>query len=138
MTKISSDFQDGDVFLFTYDEGAESSKSMVDVIQKLDSVAIRFICEECAITPDALYAMDEDTVYDVVYETMCDIECAETPSSNEPLTWHCAMAADLVTILGNTIDVDEESASDDCAHTRKEGGNGNVGSNHWRHRRLCL
>ena len=70
MTKISSDFQDGDVFLFTYDEGAESSKSMVDVIQKLDSVAIRFICEECAITSDALYAMDEDTVYDVVYETI--------------------------------------------------------------------
>lgn len=113
MAKISSDFQEEDVFLFTYDEGAENSKSMVEVIQKLDSVAVGFICEECSITPEALYAMDEDTVYDVVYETMCDIECAETPSSNEPLTWHCAMAADLVTILGNTIDVGEEAASDD-------------------------
>lgn len=48
-----------------------------------------------------------------INDTMCDIECAETPSSNEPLTWHCAMAADLVTILGNTIDVDEDEESDD-------------------------
>ena len=113
MTEISSDFQEEDVFLFTYDEGAENCKTMVEVIQKLDSAAIGFICEECAITPEELYAMDENTVYDVVYDTMCDIECAETPFLNEPLTWHCAMAADLVTILGNTIDVGEEEVDDD-------------------------
>lgn len=53
-----------------------------------------------------------NTVYDAVYDTMCDIECAETPSGNAPLTWHCAMAADLVTILGNTIDVGVEETDD--------------------------
>ena len=47
------------------------------------------------------------TLYEKVYDVMCDIECVETPSSDEPLTYHCQMAADLVTILGNTL-ADEE------------------------------
>lgn len=81
---------------------------MSEVIRKLTKKQIKFICEECGITEDQLFAMDEDALYDEVYDVMCDIECAETPASNEPLSEHCAMAADLVTILGNTLEDDEE------------------------------
>ena len=76
---------------------------MREVLKELTNEQIGFICKECGITEDELYVMDDDMLYDRVYDVMCDIECAETPSSNDPLTHHCQMAADLVTILGNTL-----------------------------------
>lgn len=80
---------------------------MKEVLNDLSRDQIEFICAECKITEDELFAMDDDALYDNVYDVMCDIECAETPSSNEPLSDHCQMAADLVTILGNTLAVEE-------------------------------
>lgn len=80
---------------------------MVEVLNELKKEQIEFICKECGITEEQLFAMDEDTLYDSVYDVMCDIECAETPDGNEPLSEHCAMASELVTILGNTIPADE-------------------------------
>lgn len=80
---------------------------MVEVLNELNKEQIEFICKECGITEEQLFAMDEDALYDSVYDVMCDIECAETPDGNEPLSEHCAMASELVTILGNTIPADE-------------------------------
>ena len=80
---------------------------MVEVLSNLTNEQIVFICKECSITKAELFDMDDDTLYEKVYDVMCDIECVETPSSDEPLTYHCQMAADLVTILGNTL-ADEE------------------------------
>lgn len=76
---------------------------MREALPLLTSKQTEFICNECNITKDELFELDEDSLYDDVYDVMCDIECAETPSSDEPLTEHCAIASDIVTILGNTI-----------------------------------
>ena len=86
---------------------------MTEVLKELTKKQIKFICEECGITEEQLFAMDEDALYDEVYDVMCDIECAETPDSNEPLSKHCAMAAELVTILGNTIEDEDDEEDDD-------------------------
>lgn len=88
---------------------------MKEVLKDLEEEQIEFICKECHITEDELFAMDDDTLYDKVYDVMCDIECAETPSSNEPLSEHCAMASELVTVLGNTLDVDDEEDEDESS-----------------------
>lgn len=81
---------------------------MREVLKDLTTEQIEFICNECSITEEELYAMDDDMLYDRVYDVMCDIECAETLSSDEPLSDHCQMAADLVTILGNTLRTEDD------------------------------
>lgn len=81
---------------------------MREVLKDLTGEQIEFICKECSITEDELYAMDDDMLYDRVYDVMCDIECAETQSSDEPLSDHCQMAADLVTVLGNTLRTEDD------------------------------
>lgn len=81
---------------------------MKEVLKDLTKKQVDFICKECSITEDELFEMDDDALYDKVYDIMCDIECAETPSSDEPLSEHCEMASDLVTILGNTLDDGED------------------------------
>ena len=86
---------------------------MREVLKELETEQIEFICKECKITEDELFAMDEDALYDDVYDVMCDIECAETPSNDEPLTDHCQMAADLVTILGNTLRTEDDEDFDE-------------------------
>jgi len=86
---------------------------MREVLKELKTEQIEFICKECRITKDELFAMDEDALYDDVYDVMCDIECAETPSNDEQLTDHCQMAADLVTILGNTLRTEDDEDFDE-------------------------
>lgn len=81
---------------------------MSEALKDLTKEQIDFICKECNLTEEQLLAMDEDTLYDEVYDVMCDIECAETPSGNEEMSEHCSMAAELVTILGNTIAEDDD------------------------------
>lgn len=81
---------------------------MKEVLKDLTKKQVDFICKECNITEDELFEMDDDALYDKVYDVMCDIECAETPSSDEPLSEHCEMASELVTILGNTLDDGED------------------------------
>ena len=53
---------------------------------------------------EQLYEMDEDALYDVVYEKMCDVEVEEVcNSSGESESDRCEMASDIVTLLGNTL-----------------------------------
>lgn len=86
---------------------------MREVLKDLTGEQIEFVCKECGITEEELHAMDEDMLYEQVYDVMCDIECAETPSSNNPLSERCEMASELVTILGNTIEADEDEETEE-------------------------
>lgn len=81
---------------------------MIEALKTLEQEYIDFICNECVITEDELFSLDEDSVYDIVYDLMCDIEIAETPSSNVPISERGKLAEYIVTELGNTIDSDEE------------------------------
>ena len=76
---------------------------MKGAVKQLSLKQINFICKECKITLEELYAMDDDALYDNVYDVMCDIEIAETPLDDSPESERCSIASDLVTILGNTI-----------------------------------
>lgn len=76
---------------------------MINALRQLEAEYIEFICSECNLTTDELFALDNDKLYDQVYDLMCDIECAETPTDNTPITLRCSMASDIVTILGNTL-----------------------------------
>lgn len=71
--------------------------------KKLSRKEIAFICQECSITKDELFAFDEDELYDRVYDVMCDIEIAEIPDNNEPESERCIIASHIVTILGNAL-----------------------------------
>lgn len=81
---------------------------MTEVLKELEREYIEFICSECGITEDEMFNMDDDALYDKVYDLMCDIECAETPSDDGPLTKRGKMAEYLVTELGNTLAVDDD------------------------------
>lgn len=82
--------------------------NMVEAAKELSDAQIHFICRECNITKDQLMQMDEDTLYDVVYDAMCDIEIAEVPSfDDEPESDRCIMASDIVTLLGNALAMSE-------------------------------
>jgi len=80
---------------------------MKNVLKELSGEQIEFICSECSVNEQELFDMDEDDLYDKVYDVMCDIECAETPTNGEELTERCSMASELVTLLGNAIVEDE-------------------------------
>ena len=56
---------------------------MTEVLNELTEEQIEFICNECSITEDELFAMDDDELYSGVYDVMCDIEIAEIPSSDD-------------------------------------------------------
>ena len=81
--------------------------NMVEAAKVLNEEQIKFICEECKITQKELMKLDEDGLYDVVYEKMCDIEMAEVPADDTPISDHCIMASDIVTILGNALAMSE-------------------------------
>ena len=77
---------------------------MKEVLHEFKKDQIDFICKECNVTMEQLYEMDEDALYDVVYEKMCDIEVEEVcNSSGESESDRCEMASDIVTLLGNTL-----------------------------------
>lgn len=80
---------------------------MKEVLESLSRKQKKFICEECSITESELLGMDEDDLYDIVYEKMCDIEIEEVCKSNSSKeSERCEIASDIVTILGNTL-IDE-------------------------------
>ena len=82
---------------------------MKEVLKELTEVQIEFICSECSISEEELNSMDEDQLYDVVYETMCNIEIEEVCSNeSDEDTERCTIASDIVTILGNAIRDNEE------------------------------
>lgn len=77
---------------------------MKNALKKLSKEHIVFICDECSVSEDELLSLDDDTLYDEVYEKMCDIEIDEVCSNDgEEETERCRIASDIVTILGNTI-----------------------------------
>ena len=95
--------------------------NIVEAAKELTDEEIAFICRECDITPSELQKMGENELYDNVYETMCSIEIAETPLSDDvPESPRCTMASDIVTLLGNAIamsngyfdEPDEENGED--------------------------
>ncbi len=88
---------------------------MKSAIKELSEEQIQFVCKECSVDEETLFSMDDDELYDNVYDIMCDIECAETPTNGEKLTERCSLASEIVTILGNAIsyeDDDEEETED--------------------------
>ena len=100
----------------------KAAPNIVEAAKKLTDEEIAFICRECDITPSELQKMGENELYDVVYETMCSIEIAEIPSSDDvPESPRCMMASDIVTLLGNAIamsngcfdEPDEENGEDE-------------------------
>lgn len=77
---------------------------MIEALKELSEEQIRFICEECNISKDTLFQMNEEDLQDTIYEAMCDIEVAEVPvSDDEPESERCIIASDIVTILGNAL-----------------------------------
>lgn len=77
---------------------------MTEVLNELTEEQIEFICNECSITEDELFAMDDDELYSGVYDVMCDIEIAEIPSSDdEDESERCRLASEIVTELGNAL-----------------------------------
>lgn len=77
---------------------------MKEALDKLTAEQIDFICAECQISKEELFALDEDTLYDRVYDVMCDIELAEIPvSDKEEESERCKMASSIVTDLGNAL-----------------------------------
>ncbi|MBE5933396.1 MAG: hypothetical protein E7263_08265 [Lachnospiraceae bacterium] len=77
---------------------------MKKALQELTESQIEFICNECSVTEEELHNMEEDQLYDDVYETMCNIEIDEVCSKEGGEdTERCEIASDIVTILGNAI-----------------------------------
>lgn len=81
--------------------------NMVEARKILSEEQIKFICVECNISQDELMQLDEDGLYDIVYEKMCDIEIAEVPIDDTPESDRCIIASDIVTILGNALAMSE-------------------------------
>lgn len=76
---------------------------MKEAVKALDKNQIEFICKECSTTKELLMAMDEDTLYDEVYEKMCDIEVEESLITDDEESARCVLASGIVTFLGNTL-----------------------------------
>lgn len=76
---------------------------MKEALKELDSREIKFICAECSVSEEQLLAMDEDALYDRVYETMCNIEIDEVCSAEGEESERCEIASDIVTTLGNAL-----------------------------------
>ena len=81
---------------------------MLEALMELNEEQIKFICDVCHITEYRLFSFDEDELYDRVYDVMCDIEIAETPSGEEKMSKRCELAESIVTILGNGIEDEDE------------------------------
>ncbi|MDO4203537.1 MAG: hypothetical protein Q4D07_03430 [Selenomonadaceae bacterium] len=80
---------------------------MKEILDGLTDKYILFICKECHIGKEELLAMDEDDLYDRVYDVLCDIEIAETKDDYE-ISARGETVSYLVTILGNTLAVEEK------------------------------
>ena len=77
---------------------------MKEVLKELGSEEIQFICKECLVTEEQLFAMSEDELYDSVYEVMCNIEIDEVCSADgEEESERCEIASDIVTAFGNAL-----------------------------------
>ena len=76
-------------------------------LNNLSDEQIDFICNELRFSKEDLYSMDEDMLYDKVYDPMCDIEIGEIPSDDSEETEHCRNVSEIVTVMGNKFAVEE-------------------------------
>ncbi len=83
------------------------SEDMKGAIQYLTEEQLDFIEREFGFSKEALFSLDEDSIYDDVYDKCCDIEIEETIDAldreNEEITDRGRIASDIVTLLGNTL-----------------------------------
>jgi len=73
---------------------------MREAFNQLDQEAVAFLYNEFELSANDFQAMTEDELDDL-YDQLCDIEIAETPSDNSPLTKRGKMVESIVTIVGN-------------------------------------
>jgi hypothetical protein len=73
---------------------------MREAFDELDQDAIEFLYKEFSLAEKEFLAMTEDDLDDL-YDQLCEIEHAETPSDNSPLTVKGKMVESIVTIVGN-------------------------------------
>ena len=73
---------------------------MREAFDELDQDAIEFLYKEFSLAEKEFLAMTEDDLDDL-YDQLCEIEHAETPSDNSPLTVRGKMVESIVTIVGN-------------------------------------
>lgn len=76
-------------------------------LMTLSDGQLAFIFNECHLSKEELLAMNDDALYDNVYDRMCDIETEETPADDSEESEHCRMASDIVTILGNALAIND-------------------------------
>ena len=78
----------------------DNSTVMRDSFSQLDPSATKFLLQEFALSLEEFNKMSEDDLGDL-YDQLCEIEHAETPSNNSPLTARGSMVEYIVTIVGN-------------------------------------
>lgn len=77
---------------------------MKNALPKLNDEQVAFICKECGLTNEQLFSLDEDALYETVYEAMCDIEIAEIGIEEDGSdSERCIIASDIVTLFGNAL-----------------------------------
>jgi len=76
------------------------STVMREAFAQLDLEAVEFLYYEFSLSENEFLAMTEDDLDDL-YDQLCEIEHAETPSDNTPLTERGKMVESIVTIVGN-------------------------------------
>ena len=79
---------------------------MIEVVKKLTKEQLDFIAKEFGIGFEALLALNEDELYDKVYDPCCvieEIETVQTLDDNSNISDRGQTASELVTLLGNTI-----------------------------------
>lgn len=81
---------------------------MLKYIMMLDDEQLAFIEDELGVTKGEMIAMSRDE-QDDLYDKICDIEIEEVCKNSEVDTPRCAIASDIVTLLGE-IYRDEEIA----------------------------
>jgi len=76
------------------------STVMREAFGELNRDAIEFLYKEFSLEEKEFLAMTEDDL-DNLYDKLCDIESAETPGDNTPLTERLKMVESIITIVGN-------------------------------------
>ena len=73
---------------------------MREAFRQLSREAIEFLCKEFKLSQNSFFTMTEND-FDDLYDKLCDIEHAETPSDDSPLTERGKMVESIITIVGN-------------------------------------
>ena len=79
---------------------------MIEVVKNLTKEQLDFIVNEFGIGFKPLLALNEDELYDKVYDPCCvieEIETVQTLDDNSNISDRGQTASELVTLLGNTI-----------------------------------